>query len=124
MIIHGSYLRIADNSGGKYAMSIKLLGYYKPNSIAKVGNLLVVVIKGIKHKLKKVDNHKIYYGLLIRTKKEFLRIDGSTLKFNSNDIILLDRNKNPIGTRVLGISPLELRSKGWNKVLSISEGIV
>lgn len=112
MIIHGSYLRITDNSGGKYGMSIKLLGYYKPNSVATIGDVLVVVIKGIKHKLKKVDNHKIYYSLLIRTRKEFLRNDNSTLKFDSNDIILLDKNKNPIGTRVIGISPLELRNKG------------
>jgi len=112
MIQHGTYLRITDNSGGKYALCIKLLGYYRPRSVGTVGNLIVVVIKKIKHKLKKVKEHSIYVGLIIRTKKEIQRTNGSDLKFFFNDIILLDKNKNPIGTRVLGIVPLELRKLG------------
>jgi len=98
MIQHGTYLRITDNSGGKYALCIKLLGYYKPKSIARMG-------------------HTIYFALIIRTKKEFQRKDGTELKFLNNDIILLDKNKLPI-------VPIELRKKGWAKVLSISEGII
>lgn len=124
MIQHGTYLRVVDNSGGKYALCIKLLGYYKPYSVGKIGNVLVIVIKKVKHKLKKIKEHSIYLGLIIRTKKEFLRKDGSELTFLKNDVILVDKNNNPIGTRVLGGVPLELRSLGWSKVLSISEGIL
>ena len=124
MIQHGTYLRITDNSGGKYALCIKLLGYFKPKSVAKMGNVLVVVVKKIKHRLKKIKEHTIYFALVIRTKKEFLRKDGTEIQFLNNDVILLDKNKMPIGTRVLGVVPIELRKKGWAKVLSISEGIV
>ena len=124
MIQHGTYLRITDNSGGKYALCIKLLGYYKSNSISKIGNILVIVIKKIKHQFKKIKKHSIYFGLIIRTKKEFQRKNGTVLNFLNNDIIVLDKNKMPIGTRVLGIVPLELRKKGWIKIISISEGII
>lgn len=112
MLHHGSLVRITDNSGGKYGMVIKLLGYYKPKSVSTIGNIVVVVIKGIKHKLKRVEVHNIYNALVIRTKKEYNRPDGSTMKFDSNDIVLIDKNKNPIGTRVAGISPSELRKTG------------
>ena len=112
MIQHGTYLRIADNSGGKFALCIKLLGYYKPNSVGKIGNLIVVAIKKVKHKFKKVSEHSIYHALIIRTKKEMARKDGTELKFLNNDIILLDQNKNIVGTRVLGVVPIELRTLG------------
>lgn len=124
MIQHGTILRVTDNSGGKYALCIKLLGYYKPRSVGTVGNVLVVVVKKIKHRLKKIKEHTVYFGLIIRVVKEMQRKNGSEVKFFFNDLILLDKNKNPVGTRVLGTVPVELRKLGWAKILSISEGIV
>ena len=124
MVQHGTYLRITDNSGGKYALCIKLLGYYKYNSRTEIGNILVIVLKKIKHNLKKIKKHSIYYSVLIRTKKELSRNNGTNITFMNNDIILLNKNKLPIGTRVLGVVPFELRKKGWSKILSISEGTI
>jgi len=125
MVFHGTYLRIADNSGGRYAMSIKLLGYYKHFTPAKIGNVLVIVIKKVRHKLKGINEHSIHNALLVRTKKEFYRkTNGNYLKFHNNDIVLLDKNNNPIGTRVIGPVPLELRKLGWSRIMAIAEGIV
>jgi len=112
MLFHGSYIRIADNTGAKYALCIKLLGYYKYNSFACIGDILVIVVKRCRVHVTKISLHKIYYALIVRTKKNYYRATAFKYNFNCNDAIMLDVQKKPLGRRVIGVVPRELRNMG------------
>lgn len=124
MLYHGSYVRIADNSGGKYALCIKLLGYYKHNSFGSIGDILVVVLKKCRFESTLVFRHKVYYSLVLRTKVNFYRNDFFKFNFNCNDVILLDSKKKPLARRIIGVVPRELRDLGWSRLVAISEAVI
>ena len=122
MIQMQSVLDVADNSGAKKVMCIKVLGGTH-RYIAHVGDVVVVSVKSAipTGKVKKSEVHR---GLIVRTKKEIRRPDGSTLKFDSNAVVLLNKQGEPIGTRVFGPVPRELRYKNFLKVISLAEEVL
>jgi large subunit ribosomal protein L14 len=122
MIQVSTNLKVIDNSGAKLARCIKVLGGFKTNK-ALIGDLIVVSIKKIKTKRKvklKVKKGDVSRALVIRTVKEYNRLDGSSFKFKDNAIILLDKNHKPLGTRVSGAVIEELRRRKLMKILTIS----
>ncbi len=115
-------LDVADNSGAKMAKCIKVLGGSK-RVYASVGDIIVVAVKkaipnGV---VKKGDVAK---GVIVRTKKNIRREDGSYLKFDRNAIVIVDEEGNPKGTRIFGAVARELRQKNYMKIISLAPEVV
>lgn len=92
-----------------------------------MGDIIVVSIQRLRNKSKKISKVKkkeIYYALIIKTKKKFLKNSGHTKKFEENAVVLLNKQGNPIGTRILGFMPKELKKKKFQKFISISSGLI
>jgi large subunit ribosomal protein L14 len=115
-------LLVADNTGAKRVECIKVLGGSK-RRYAGVGDLIVVSIKDAipKGKVKKGAVHK---AIVVRTKKEIFRKDGSKLQFDNNAVVLTDEKGEPIGTRIFGPVTRELRTKGQTKIISLAPEVL
>lgn len=122
MIQMQSILEVADNSGAKKVMCIKVLGG-SHHMIAGLGDVIVVSIKEAipNGKVKKGDVHR---ALIVRTKTGVRRPDGSTIKFDSNAVVLLNKQGESIGTRVFGPVTRELRAKKFVKIVSLAEEVL
>lgn len=122
MIQMQSVLQVADNSGAKKVMCIKVLGG-SARMIAGCSEVIVVsVVSAIPNgKVKKGEVHR---ALIVRTKKGVSRPDGSTIKFDTNAVVLLNKQNEPIGTRVFGTVPRDLRAKGFAKIVSLAEEVI
>ena len=120
MIQQETRLRVADNTGAKSVLCIKVLGG-SGRKYARLGDLIIVSVKkaipgGV---VKKGD---VSTAVIVRTKKELRRKDGSYIRFDENAAVLLDNNKEPKGTRVFGPVARELREKKYMKILSPAPG--
>jgi large subunit ribosomal protein L14 len=122
MIQMQSMMNVADNSGAKKVMCIKVLGG-SHHMIAGIGDVVVVSIKDAipNGKVKKGDVHK---ALIVRTRKGLKRNDGSSISFDTNAVVLLNKQGEPIGTRVFGPVTRELRRKKFFKVVSLAEEVL
>ena len=122
MIQMQSKINVADNSGARKVQCVKVLGGSKKRS-ATIGEIIVVSVKDAipKGKVKKGD---IYKALIVRTKKDFSRIDGSVIRFDKNAVVLLDKQGEPIGTRIFGPVTRELRAKGQMKIISLAPEVL
>ena len=115
-------LDVADNSGAKKAKCIKVLGGSR-RTYASIGDVVVVAVKkaipeGV---VKKGDVAK---GVIIRTKKNVRRDDGSYLRFDTNAIVIIDDEGNPKGTRIFGAVAKELRQKNYMRIISLAPEVV
>ena len=122
MIQMQSNINVADNSGARKVQCIKVLGGSKKR-FATIGDIIVVSIKDAipKGKVKKGD---VYKALIVRTKKDFKRIDGSIIRFDKNAAVILDKEEEPIGTRIFGPVTRELRSKKFMKIISLAPEVL
>ncbi len=122
MIQMQTVLKVADNSGAKKVMCIKVLGG-SGRMISGCGDVIVVSIKTAMPggKVKKGEVHR---ALVVRTKKGVKRPDGSTIQFDSNSVVLVNKQNEPIGSRVFGPVPRELRGKGFMKIISLAEEVI
>lgn len=126
MIQHRTLLKVADNSGAKTVRCIKVLGGFK-REFAKLGDFIIVSVQKLRNKSKdtsKVKKKEIYRGLIIRTKKKYKTINGLEILFKENAVILVNKQGNPIGTRVIGPLPRLLKKKKFQKFISISAGLI
>ena len=115
-------LNVADNSGAKEVQCIKVLGGSK-RRIASVGDVIVVSVKEAlpNSKVKKGDVAK---AVIVRTKKEIRRADGSYIKFDDNSAVLVKADKEPVGTRIFGPVARELRAKQFVKIVSLAPEVL
>ena len=122
MIQMQSKLFVADNSGARTIQCIKVLGGSKRRS-ASIGDIIVVSIKDAlpRAKVKKGD---VYKAVIVRTSKDFKRPDGSAIRFDKNAAVLLDKQEEPIATRIFGPVTRELRSKKFMKILSLAPEVI
>ena len=122
MIQMQSYLDVADNSGAKRVQCIKVLGGSK-RRFAGVGDVIVVSIKEAqpRGKVKKGDVHR---AVIVRTAKDIHRPDGSTIRFDTNAAVLVNKNEEPIGTRIFGPVCRELRAKNFMKIISLAPEVL
>ena len=122
MIQAETRLNVADNSGAKVVYCIKVLGG-SHRRYASVGDVIVVSIwEAIPHaKVKKGDVHK---AVVVRTRKEVSRPDGTYIKFDDNSAVLIDQNRDPIGTRIFGPVARELRAKNFMKIVSLAPEVL
>ena len=122
MIQMQSDLDVADNSGARRVMCIKVLGGSK-RRYAHVGDIIKISIKDAipRGKVKKGD---VLNAVVVRTRKGVRRNDGSVLRFDSNAVILLNNQLQPIGTRVFGPVPRELRNEKFMKIISLAPEVL
>ena len=131
MIQQETILRVADNSGAKTVKCIKVLGGYK-KKIAKLGSLIVTSVQELRNKSKttaKVKKGEVYKALIIRTKKEIKKKDGSILYFNkkakhTNTVILINKKGNLIASRITEPMPHLIRKKQFVKFINNSTGLL
>ncbi len=122
MIQMQSRMTVADNSGAKEVMCIKVLGGSKRRT-AGVGDIVVVSIKEAlpNSKIKKGDVAK---AVIVRTKHAIRRPDGSYIRFDENSAVLVNANKEPVGTRIFGPVARELRAKQFIKIVSLAPEVL
>ncbi|MCM0753722.1 50S ribosomal protein L14 [Desulfovibrio aminophilus] len=122
MIQVESKLDVADNSGAKQVACIKVLGGSK-RRYASVGDIIVVSVKeAMPHS--KVKKGAVMKAVVVRTKKEVGRADGSYIKFDSNSAVLLNNQLEPVGTRIFGPVARELRQKNFMKIVSLAPEVL
>ena len=122
MIQMQTVLKVADNSGAKKVMCIKVLGG-SGRMISGCGDVIVVSIKTA-IPCGKVKKGEVHRALIVRTKKGVKRPDGSTIQFDTNSVVLVNKQNEPIGSRVFGPVPRELRGKGFMKIISLAEEVI
>lgn len=122
MIQQQSNLEVADNSGARRVMCIKVLGG-AGRKFASVGDIIVVSIKDAipRGKVKKGEVHR---AVIVRTKRDIHRADGSTIRFDKNAAVLLTKQNEPIGTRIFGPVTRELRAKQFMKIVSLAPEVL
>ena len=115
-------MEVADNSGARKLVCIKVLGGTR-RRYASIGDIIVVAVReaGPKAKVKKGD---IKRAVIVRTKKEVRRVDGSYIRFDENSAVLIDAGGEPIGTRIFGPVARELRSKKFMKIISLAPEVL
>jgi len=122
MIQMQSNLFVADNSGAKRIQCIKVLGGSK-RRFASIGDIIVVSIKDAIPRAK-VKKGEVFKAVIVRTAKEFSRNDGSTIRFDKNAAVLLDKQEEPIATRIFGPVTRELRTKKFMKIISLAPEVL
>jgi large subunit ribosomal protein L14 len=122
MIKVETILDIADNSGAKKVLCFRILGGSKRKS-ATVGDVIVVSIKEAvpESKVKKGDVHR---AVIVRTKKEVRRADGSYIRFDNNAAVIINEAREPVGTRIFGPVARELRGKNFMKIVSLAPEVL
>src|SRR5450432_3827168 len=122
MIQMRTNLEVADNSGARRVQCIKVLGGSR-RKYASVGDVIVVSIKEAipRGKVKKGEVHK---AVIVRTKRDIHRADGSTIRFDKNAAVLLTKDNEPIGTRIFGPVTRELRAKQFMKIVSLAPEVL
>ena len=122
MIQHMTWLRVADNTGAKAVMCIKVLGGSK-RRYASIGDVIAVSIKESAPK-GVVKKKSIQRAVVVRQKSPIKRADGSTIRFDENAVVIINNDNQPKGTRVFGPIARELRAKGFQKIISLAPEVL
>ncbi len=122
MIQPKSTLNVADNSGARKVSCIKVLGGSK-RRYATIGDVIVVAVKDAMAN-SKIAKGSIQKAVIVRTTKETQREDGSTIRFDDNSAVLINAQKDPIGTRIFGPVARELRAKRFMKIVSLAPEVL
>ncbi len=123
MIQHCSMLKVADNSGAKRLMCIRVLGGYKKR-FARVGDIITCTVKEAAPRAG-VKKGEVVHAVIVRQRKEMRRKDGTYVRFDENAAVVIDKkSKEPKGTRIFGPVGRELRTKGYQKIVSLAPEVV
>ena len=122
MIQTETVMNVADNSGAKKVLCIKVLGGSK-RRYARVGDIVVVTVKEAIPNAK-VSKGEVLKAVVVRTAKELRRMDDTSVKFDDNSAVLIGANGEPIGTRIFGPVARELRVKGYMKIISLAPEVL
>ena len=122
MIQKLSRLKVADNTGAKEIMCIQVLGGSK-RRYAQIGDIITVSVKKATPTAQIKKKQKVL-AVIVRQKKNFKRIDGTYLKFDDNAAVIISRDKNPVGSRILGPVAHELKEKGFKRIISLAPEVI
>ena len=122
MIQAESNLQVADNSGARLISCIKVIGGSK-RRYARIGDIIIVSVKDAIPR-SKVKKGEVQRAIIVRTKKPLIREDGTSIKFDTNAAVLLDKQNEPIGTRIFGPVTRELRKKNMMKIVSLAPEVL
>ena len=121
MIQLRSRLDIADNTGARAAHMIGVIG--KPSKTAQVGDIITANVREASPK-GSVKKGEVVRAVVVRTKSDIRRSDGSALRFDNNAIVIIDKDKNPRGTRIFGPVARELRERNFMKIVSLAPEVL
>jgi large subunit ribosomal protein L14 len=121
MIQPQSYLTVADNTGAKKIMCIRVLGGNR--QYAKVGDVIIGVVKEATPNMP-VKRSDVIRAVVVRTKKAIKRTDGTVIKFDDNAAVIINTEKNPRGTRIFGPIAREIRDKEFTKIVSLAPEVL
>jgi large subunit ribosomal protein L14 len=122
MIQQETRLTVCDNSGAKEILCIRVLGGTR-RRYAKVGDIIVATVKQA-NPTGQVKKKSVVKAVVVRTKKEISRKDGSTIKFDDNAAVIINDDKQPRATRIFGPVPRELRDMGYSKIISLAPEVL
>ncbi|MGQ0612993.1 MAG: 50S ribosomal protein L14 [Planctomycetaceae bacterium] len=122
MIQMQTYLDVADNTGAKSVMCIKVLGGTR-RRYAKIGDVIVASVKQALP-TSEIKQGTVVRGVIVRQRANLRREDGSYVRFDSNALVILDAENNPRGTRIFGAVARELRAKNFMKIVSLAPEVV
>ncbi|QQS19622.1 50S ribosomal protein L14 [Candidatus Saccharibacteria bacterium] len=122
MVQQETRLVVCDNSGAKEILCIRVLGGTR-RRYAKVGDVITATVKQASP-TGTVKRKTVVRAVVVRTKKELKRKDGSTIKFDDNAAVIIGDDKNPKGTRIFGPVPRELRDMGYAKIISLAPEVL
>ena len=123
MIQHRSMLQVADNSGAKKLMCIRVLGGYKKR-YARIGDIITCSVKESIPRAG-VKKGEVVHAVIVRQRKEMRRTDGTYIRFDENSAVIIDKNtKEPKGTRIFGPVARELRNRGYKKIVSLAPEVL
>lgn len=126
MIQPKSVLRVSDNSGARTVRCIRILGGFK-KKYAKLGDFIIVSVQKLRNRFRnrsKVKKHDIYKALIVKTKIGFKRLTGTRLTYGNNAVVLMNKQGNPIGSRITCPLPRFFKIKKYQKFTSISPGLI
>nr|YP_010133813.1 ribosomal protein L14 [Fistulifera saprophila]QWM93303.1 ribosomal protein L14 [Fistulifera saprophila] len=126
MIQQQTILKVSDNSGAKTVRCIRVLGGFR-KKYAKLGDNIIVSVQQLRNKSKntsKVKKGEVYKALIIRTKVPYKKKDGSQMWFGENSVVLVNKQENPVSTRIIGPLPKLLKKKKFQKFISMSSGLI
>jgi len=118
MIIPQSVLKVSDNSGARFAQCVRVLSK-APKTVANVGDIIVVSVKRATPN-KKVKKGTVQRAVIVRSASNLTRLDGSKIKFDKSDVVLITKMDLPVGSRVFGPVCKELRKYKFLKILSLA----
>ena len=121
MIYPQTILTVADNTGAKKVMCIRILGGNK--KYAKIGDTIIAVVKEAIPNMP-VKRSDVVKAIVVRTKKTIRRIDGMYIKFDDNAAVIVNADNNPRGTRVFGPVAREIRDKNFSKIVSLAPEVL
>lgn len=121
MIQRQTVLNVADNSGAKKILCIGIPGSNKKT--ATVGDVITATVREAAAG-QEVKEHEIVRAVIVRSKKEVRRKDGSYIRFDDNAAVVVDKNNNPRGTRIFGPVARELRDRGFTKIVSLAKEVL
>ena len=122
MIQERSILKVADNSGAKIIRCFRILGG-TGRRYARIGDIFVASVQTAEPR-KNIKKKDIVRAVLVRSRQPFRRTDGSYVRFDENAAVITDAKKEPVGTRIFGPLPRELKAKGFEKLMTMAEEIV
>ncbi len=122
MIQMQSRLQVADNTGAKEVMCIKVLGGSR-RRYAHLGDVIICSVKSVIPG-SDVKKKAVVRGVIVRTKNPARRTDGSYVRFDNNAVVLIDKDNNPRGTRIFGAVARELRDRKFMKIVSLANEVV
>lgn len=119
MIQPGSYLKVADNTGARKLICIRVLGGRR----ASLGDVIIAVVKEALPNIS-VRRSEIVRAVLVRTRKEVQRVNGSSIRFDENAAVIVNKDGNPRGSRVFGPVVRELRDRDFSKIVSLAPEVI
>ncbi len=123
MIQHRAMLSVADNTGAKKLMCIRVLGGYKKR-YARIGDIITCSVKEAAPR-GLVKKGEVVHAVIVRTRKETRRKDGTYIRFDDNAVVIVDdKNKEPKGTRIFGPVAREIRAMGYQKIVSLAPEVL
>jgi len=121
MIHQQTYLNVADNTGAKKLMCIRVLGNNR--KYAKIGDVIIGVVKEAIPNMA-IKRSNIVRAVIVRTTNNIKRSDGMVIRFNDNAVVIINTENNPRGTRVFGPVAREIRDKNFTKIISLANEVI
>jgi large subunit ribosomal protein L14 len=126
MIQPKSILKVADNSGARTVRCIRILGGFK-KKYAKLGDFIIISVQNLRNRARnksKVKKHDVYKALIVKTKIGFKKLSGTRFSYVDNSVVIMNKQGNPIGTRITCPLPKFFKTKKYQKFTSISPGLI